>query len=102
MTLLLFLHPFRMDEVIRHMTPVYACMTQTLDCSRVHSLLSLIVMTDLDCHKVILIDYIKVGQKNSEVAFYVGNYSAHSNAGMQIRYFSPDLPSPLSLSYHLL
>ena len=53
----------------RHITLVHACLTQTLDCSRVDSLFSLIVMTDLACHKVNLIDYIKVGQQNSKLPF---------------------------------
>lgn len=55
---------------LRHINIVHACMTQTLDWSKVDSLFSPIVMTDLDCHTVNLIDYIKVGQQNSKLPFH--------------------------------
>lgn len=83
----------------RHITLVHACMTQTLDCSRVDSLFSLIVMTDLDCHKVNLPNWFyKSWPTKLKVAFHVGNHSVNSNADLQSRYFSPNLPPPLSLS----
>ena len=108
----------------RHIHIVHACMTKTLDCSKVDSLFSSIVMTDLDCHTVNVIDYIKVGQQNSKLPFHscshyglktalffispkqhlkrsFVNHFVHSKADVQTRYFFLYLPSQLTLSVPL-
>lgn len=61
---------------------VHACMTKTLDCSKVDSVFSSIVMTDLDCHTVNVIDSIKVGQQNSKLPFH-----SCSHYGIKTHYF---------------
>lgn len=104
----------------RHINIVHACMTKTLDCSKVDSLFSSTIMTDLDCHTVNVIDYIKVGQQNSKLPFHscshygiktalfyispkqhlkrrLVNHSVHSKADVQTLYFFLYLSSQLPL-----
>ena len=66
----------------RHINMVHACMTKTLDCNKVDTVFSSIVMTDLDCHTVNVIDSIKVGQQNSKLPFH-----SCSHYGIKTNYF---------------